>query len=65
MMMGILILSNILDYKIYFGGNGLMRWTFGGILIVYGIFRAYNAYTKIKYQDRRFHYWRGNDDEDS
>ena len=62
--MGILILSNILDSKVYFGGNELMRWMFGGILVVYGIFRSYNAYMKMKNQGRKFHYWRGNEDDE-
>ena len=64
MVMGILILSNILDSKVYFGGNELMRWMFGGILVVYGIFRAFNAYSKMKNQGRKFHYWRENADEE-
>ena len=64
MVMGILILGNILDSKVYFGGNELMRWMFGGILVVYGIFRAFNAYSKMKNQGKKFHYWRGNEEED-
>ncbi len=64
MVMGILILSNILDSRIYFGGNELMRWMFGGILVVYGAFRAYNAYSKAKTQGRKYHYWKGNEEDD-
>ncbi len=63
MVMGILILTNVLDYRIYFGSNQLMRWFLGALLLVYGIFRAYNAYIKIKYTDRKFHYWHSEDEE--
>jgi NADH:ubiquinone oxidoreductase subunit 2 (subunit N) len=63
LMTGILILTNILDYRIYFGSNQLMRWMLGVLLVIYGIFRAYNAYSKIKYQGRKFHYWKPDDDE--
>lgn len=61
-VMGILILSNILDSKIYFGGNNLIRYIFGGMLVVYGIFRAYNSYLKITAKPKKFHYWNPGDD---
>jgi hypothetical protein len=60
---GILIFTNVFDSRIYFAGNALYKYMFAGILVVYGIFRAYNAYQKITAKHRQYHYWHGNDDE--
>jgi uncharacterized membrane protein HdeD (DUF308 family) len=57
MMMGILFLSYPFPSTTYLGANDFIRYMFGGLLIVYGIFRAYNAYTKIKNKDRKYHYY--------
>jgi hypothetical protein len=62
--MGILIFTNVFDSRTYFANNNLIRYMFGGLLIVYGIFRAYNSYLKITSKHKRYHYWHGNDDED-
>jgi len=54
---GILILSNVFDSRAYFADNGFIRYLFGSILVVYGIFRAYNAYLKITAKEKKYHYW--------
>ena len=54
---GILILSNVFNSSVYFADNGLIRYLFGSILVVYGIFRAYNAYLKITAKEKKYHYW--------
>ena len=48
MVVGILILSNTFSASYFFRNNETMRYAFGGLLIVYGLFRAYNSYTKLK-----------------
>ena len=55
--MGILILSGAYNTGELFRNNELFRYLFGGILLVYGIFRAYNAYLKIKQGPRNFRYY--------
>jgi len=62
--MGILVSINIFDSRIYFANNELYRYLFGGILIIYGIFRAYNSYLKITAKPRKYHYWNRDDEED-
>ena len=63
LMMGILILSYPFPPTTYLGNNDFIKYMFGGMLIVYGIFRAYNAYLKIKQKDRKLHYYEKGDDE--
>lgn len=63
MVMGILILTGAYNTAELFRGNESFRWIFGGILVVYGIFRAYNAYLKAKTHGRKLRYY-DNDDED-
>ena len=46
--MGILILSGIFFNTGYFHSNETLRYTFGGLLLVYGIFRGVNTYFKMK-----------------
>lgn len=36
---------------------------FGAILIVYGLFRAYNSYLKISAKPKKYHYWKEEDEE--
>jgi len=62
--MGILILSGAYNTGELFRNNELFRYLFGGILLVYGIFRAYNAYLKIKQGPRNFRYYDDPPDED-
>jgi hypothetical protein len=54
MVLGILILSNIFT-GYFFRNNDMLRYSFGALIILYGLFRAYSAYTKLK---------RGNKDEE-
>lgn len=61
-VMGILILTGAYNTAELFKGNEFYRWIFGGILVVYGVFRAYNAYLKMKYKDKKLHYY-DNDEE--
>lgn len=63
-MMGILFLSYPFPSSTYLGANEFIRFTFGGLLIVYGIFRAFNAYTKLKRKDRKYHYYEPLEKED-
>lgn len=59
MVMGILILTGAYSTGELFAGNEFVRYLFGGILIIYGMFRAYNAYNKIKnpQQKRKLRYY--------
>ena len=57
LMMGILFLIYPFPAFSYLGENEFIRYAFGGLLIVYGIFRTYNAIMKIKQKDRKFHYF--------
>ena len=63
MVTGILIFTNIFDSRSYLSNNGIMRYMFGAILIVYGIFRAYNSYLKLTAKKKQYHYWRDEEDE--
>lgn len=56
-MMGILFLIYPFTPETYLGGNDFIRYAFGGLLVVYGIFRTYNAVIKLKQKDRKFHYY--------
>jgi cytochrome c biogenesis protein CcdA len=51
--MGILILSGAYNTGELFRNNEFIRYIFGVILIAYGLFRAYNAYFKIKHPIKR------------
>lgn len=53
MVMGILILSGAYSTGELFKNNEFVRYLFGGVLIAYGIFRAFNAYHKIKNPAKR------------
>ncbi len=55
--MGILILTGAYNTAELFKGNEFFRWIFGGILVLYGIFRAWNAYIKMQNQDRKLRYY--------
>ena len=55
--MGILILSGAYTTGELFRNNDFFRYLFGGILVFYGIFRAYNAYMKIRQGPRNFRYY--------
>jgi hypothetical protein len=57
MVMGILILTGAYNTGELFKGNESFRWIFGGILVIYGVFRAYNAYIRIKSSGKKFHYY--------
>jgi hypothetical protein len=57
MVMGILILAGAYNTGELFRNNEFIRYLFGGILVVYGIFRAYNAYLKMKNAGRKFRYY--------
>jgi uncharacterized membrane protein HdeD (DUF308 family) len=63
LMMGILILSYPFPQTTYLGNNDFIKYMFGGMLILYGIFRAYNAYLKLKQKDRKLHYYDERDEE--
>jgi uncharacterized membrane protein HdeD (DUF308 family) len=60
---GILIFTNIFDSRTYFASNSFIRYMFGAVLIVYGLFRAYNSYLKITEKKRQYHYWKDEDEE--
>ena len=60
-MMGILFLSYPFPSSTYLGANELIRYVFGGLLIVYGIFRAYNAFMKLRQKERKYHYYDSQD----
>ncbi len=63
MVMGILILTGAYNTAELFSGREFLRWIFGGILVVYGVFRAYNAVLKIKQKPRKLRYYE-DDEED-
>lgn len=56
-MMGILFFIYPFPQETYLGGNDFIRYTFAGLLVVYGIFRAYNAVIKLKQKNRKYHYY--------
>lgn len=60
--MGILILTGAYTAEL-FKGNESFRWLFGGILSVYGLFRAYNAYLKMQNSGKKLHYYDRKEDE--
>lgn len=62
-MMGILFLSYPFPETTYLGANDFIRYMFGGLLIVYGIFRAYNAYIKLKQNNKKLHYYDSGDEQ--
>jgi hypothetical protein len=55
--MGILILSGAYNTGELFKNNGFIRYLLGGILVIYGIFRAHNAYMKLKQGTRKLRYY--------
>ena len=55
--MGILILTGAYNTAELFKGNEFFRWIFGGILVVCGLFRAYNAYLKLQNQGKKLRYY--------
>lgn len=55
--MGILILSGAYNTGELFRNNEFIRYLFGGILVIYGIFRAHNSYMKMKHGTRRLRYY--------
>ena len=57
LVMGILILTGAYNTGELFKNNEFFRWIFGGILVIYGIFRAYNAYLKMQNQGRKLRYY--------
>lgn len=57
LVMGILILAGAYNTAELFKGNEFFRWIFGGILVVYGLFRAYNAYLKLQNQGKKLRYY--------
>lgn len=63
LMMGILILSYPFPPSAYLSANEFVKYMFGGLLIVYGVFRGYNAYIKLKQKPRKLHYY-DREDED-
>ena len=60
--MGILILTGAYNTAELFKGNESFRWIFGAILVIYGIFRAYNAYIKMQNQGRKLRSYDYDDD---
>lgn len=65
MVMGILVLSGAYNTGELFRDNDFMRYLLGAILFVYGIFRAYNAYLKIKHPVKRKLRYYDDDDDDN
>ncbi|MBE2216802.1 MAG: hypothetical protein IAE90_01270 [Ignavibacteria bacterium] len=63
LVMGILILTGAYNTAELFKGNESFRWLFGGILSVYGLFRAYNAYLKMQNSGKKLHYYDRKEDE--
>ena len=55
--MGILILSGAYNTAELFSNNELFRWLFGFILVIYGIFRTFNAVMKLKQKPRNPRYY--------
>ncbi len=55
--MGILILTGAYNTGELFKNNEFFRYLFGGILVIYGVFRAYNAYLKMKQGTKKLHYY--------
>lgn len=61
-MMGILFLVYSFPKTTFLGSNEFIRYSFGGLLIVYGIFRAYNAYVKQRLKSKKLHYYDSRDE---
>lgn len=64
MVMGILIFTSVFDTHTYFANNTFIRYMFGSILLIYGVFRAYNSYLKITAKQRNYHYWKKDEEEE-
>jgi len=62
LVMGILILTGAYNTGELFRNNEFIRYLLGGILVVYGIFRAQNAYMKMKQGSRRMRYYEQDED---
>jgi cytochrome c biogenesis protein CcdA len=64
LVMGILILTGAYNTGELFRNNEFVRYIMGFILIVYGIFRAFNAWQKIKNPaPKRLRYYDNDEDE--
>jgi cytochrome c biogenesis protein CcdA len=63
MVMGILILTGAYNTGELFKNNEFVRYLFGGILVIYGIFRAYNVYLKMKHGNKKLHYYDADEDQ--
>jgi hypothetical protein len=61
--MGILIFTSIFETRAYFANNSFIRYMFGSILLLYGVFRAYNSYLKITAKEKKYHYWNKDEEE--
>jgi uncharacterized membrane protein HdeD (DUF308 family) len=57
LMMGILFLVYPFPETSYLSENNFIRYMFGGLLIVYGIFRGFNAYSRLKNRNKKLHYY--------
>jgi hypothetical protein len=64
MVMGILVLSGAYNTTELFSGKEFLRWIFGGILVVYGLFRAYNVILKLKQKPRKLRYYDDEEDDE-
>jgi uncharacterized membrane protein HdeD (DUF308 family) len=51
MVVGILILGNTFSTSFFFRNNEVMRYSFGTLLIIYGAFRAYSSFNKLRRRD--------------
>ena len=63
MMMGILFLIYPFPPGTYLGENDFIRYMFAGFLILYGTFRAYNSFQKLKQKNKKLHYYDRETDE--
>ncbi len=63
MVMGILILTGAYNTAQLFRNNEFVRFLFGAVLVIYGIFRAYNVYLKMKQGSKRELHYYDNDSE--
>lgn len=64
LVMGILILTGAYNTGELFRNNELIRYMMGFILVVYGVFRAFNAWQKIRNPAPRKLRYYDNGDED-
>jgi len=52
LVMGILILGNFFGTDSIFLKDDLVKYLFGGLLIVYGLFRGINGYLKVSRKNK-------------